>query len=69
MSVESALIHALEYIANCLERDEVYDINRDELLRGEEGRKLLITLARKLSSDSKYRSRWAEWCEMKAKSP
>lgn len=68
MSIETALTHALDYIADCLERDEVYDISRDAVMRGEEGRKLLITMARKLSTDSEYRNRWAQWCEMREKS-
>jgi hypothetical protein len=48
---EFALREGLRYIAHCLETGEVFDLGRDNFLRGDEVRVRLISFARKLAND------------------
>lgn len=65
MTNEQALREALKYIADCLEKDELYLIHMDEFVSGDSMTAHLIRFARRIASD-KDLANWLKWCERKA---
>ena len=63
MTHEDALREALKYIADCLEKDEVYLVASDEFARGGAMTPHLIAFARRVSKDC---SNWVRWCDLRA---
>lgn len=64
MTHEEALREALKYVAECLEKDEMYLVNSDEIVRGESIKPHLAQFARRIARDS---TNWLKWCELKAR--
>lgn len=62
MTNEQALRYALEYIADCLEKDEVYLVSTDEFARGAAMNPHLVAFARRVSKDC---SNWTKWCDLR----
>lgn len=66
MTNEEALKEALLYVADGLERNEVYQIQTDSFVRREAIQPLLADFARKVGSGRQL-DKWREWCERRRK--
>ena len=60
---EDALREALNYIAHCLERQEIYDVATDEFIQGDIVRIRLIEFARKIAENKS--PNWKKWIQLK----
>lgn len=63
ISEEDALREALAYIAHCLERQEIYDVSKDEFIQGDLVRIRLIEFAKKIAKDKS--PNWKKWCQLR----
>lgn len=61
MSQEEALREGLKYVADCLERREIYQVSNDSFVRGDPAISLIADFARKLAEGKL--PKWIEWCE------
>jgi hypothetical protein len=60
-SEKEAFVAALRYVANCLVKNEVYDIASDEIVNGDRAKALMVDFLRRLARDDKSFESWRVW--------
>jgi len=60
---EVALCEGLRFIADYLERDEIYDVSQDVMIHGDAMKRQIIDFAKKLAADKL--PNWAAWVARK----